>query len=132
MNNDMVAHAWAHGREAKGKKEFKAWLEKGEGMCSGSYKYDRVNGDYFTIKGDLIVTSQGATCPVDHAVAALKFWESRKDGEGFKEYHTNGHTIHLGIFKLGVIDPHGNVRAGCHMFRRVTIEKFIATYKARL
>ena len=112
-------------QQKEDKKQFTAWLTTGEGSCPVSFKYDRVNGDYFTVRGDKIVTSQGAECPVDHAVKAIRFWQSR-NGE---PYHTNGHVIHLGIFTLDAIDAQGNVKAGCHTFTAATIQTFINTWK---
>lgn len=114
-------------QQAKDKRDFNAWLKTGAGYCPTSYKYDRTNGDYFTIKGDQIVTSQGATCPADHAKKALEFYQLKR-----WPYETNGHKIHLGIFVLDQIDEHGNVKAGCHLFRAKTIQNFIKLHGERL
>lgn len=66
------------------------------------------------IKGidDLIETSQGAEFPISHAIKAFEFIRQRK--EKAEPWETNGHSIHLGNFKIDKIDMHGNVKAGCH------------------
>lgn len=42
----------------------------------------------------------------------------------FNEYETNGHTIHIGGFKLKTIDAEGNVTVGCHRFTAAEIARF--------
>jgi hypothetical protein len=113
-------------------KQFKIWLTTGAGRCPASYQrreWDQLSAgqpatDYITIHDGLILTSQGAECPLDHAVKALRFWQSRR-GE---PYHTNGHVIHLGAFILDSIAEDGTVKAGCHTFTAAEINRFIAQW----
>ena len=108
------------------------WLTTGAGRFPSSF---RVYGqDQITIRGDVVVTSQGAECPLNHAIKALKFYKSRqtqtamlKTGkiDAFEPYHTNGHKIPLGHFTLDSIDERGNVKAGCHIFTAAEIARFI-------
>lgn len=109
------------------KKQFTQWIETGSGSCPHSYTVSRyATGDYITVKGETVITSQGAECPLKHAIIACKFWQSRQQVDGsFEPYQTNGHTIHLGNFKLNRIDIKGNVYAGCHAFTAATIAAFI-------
>jgi len=117
----------------KDKKEFKQWLETGAGRCPVSFTRNRyTEGDFITIKDNQILTSQGAACPIDHCIKALKFYDSLKTGKGFIEYKTNGHKIHLGIFILETIDKNGNVKAGCHMFTHKEIARFRKQWAAAL
>ena len=116
---------------------YNLWLMTGAGRFPSSF---RVYGqDQITIKGDVVVTSQGAECPLDHAIRALRFWQSRqyyvndvKMAQGlihFAPYHTNGHKIPLGHFELTSIADTGEVRAGCHTINRGEIERFISQFK---
>jgi len=73
------------------------------------------------ISGDEVETSLGARFPVTHAVKALRFVRLVKaKGEA---WHSNGHTIHLGHYKLDEIDAEGNVKAGCHRVSYEEIER---------
>lgn len=128
------------------KLQYEAWITTGAGRCPQSFITR--GADQFTIKhridGELyIVTSQGAECPLDHAVKAIKFYLSRRridyrtcsldinkqKGCTYEPYHTNGHKIPLGIFTLDAIDEHGNVKAGCHTFRAAEIQRFINQWR---
>lgn len=65
------------------------------------------------IDGDEIVSSMGARFPVSHAPRAIALIESvRARGE---EWHTNGHTCHLGHYQIDRIGADGAVYAGCHV-----------------
>lgn len=137
-------------------KQFNIWLTTGAGSCP--YSFRERNNDFITIKGDYVTyknqkdypeqainqpvlkisTSQGAECPLDHAVKALRFWESRiikpehghnPNGDRFNTYHTNGHKIPLGVFTLDSIDEAGTVKAGCHTFSTKEIQRFINQWK---
>jgi len=131
-------------------KQFKIWLTTGAGRCPASFAHLRdwtvPQTDYITLKPDSlliaagtaqykIVTSQGAECPLDHAVKALKFYELQRNFEGkinapmYKPYHTNGHKIPLGHFTLDSIDESGTVKAGCHTFSAKEIQRFINQWR---
>lgn len=112
-------------QQLKDKKQYAAWIKTGTGSCPASY---RVPGaDVMTIKGDMVITGQGAECPVLHAVIALRFWNDRHSvlNNTWETYHTNGHKIHLGMFTLDSIAIDGTVKAGCHTFTAKTIMQFI-------
>lgn len=72
-------------------------------------------------KGENIETSRGAEFPVSFAKRAWKQIKACKDG-GI-EWHTNGHSIPLGTFKIDSIDTAGNVKAGCHTVTYSEIER---------
>jgi hypothetical protein len=38
-------------------------------------------------------------------------------------YQHNGHSIHIGHFRIDAIDTEGNVRAGCHFIKRDEMER---------
>lgn len=129
-------------QQREDKKQFKVWLTTGAGRFPYSYRVNgadqitvaghRTDGAGNTLKMGMVVTSQGAECPLDHAVKALKFWSSRLNspfGKKFEPYHTNGHKIPLGHFTLDSIDESGTVKAGCHIFTAKEIQRFINQWR---
>lgn len=114
------------------------WLTTGAGTCPQSCRRAPDGTDIITIRGEQVITGQGAACPLDHARAALRFYLSRRvnvvyaEGKPFREYQRNGHTIHLGHFTLDSIDAAGTVRAGCHTLTAATIGQFIDTWRDTL
>lgn len=86
------------------------WLA---GQPVSSYPYlgylDKV---YLRVQGDEIETTRGARFPVEHGKRAISIVRKCK-AEG-REFRTNGHAIHLGLYTLDRIDTEGNVTAGCH------------------
>lgn len=143
-------------QQREDKKQLNRWLTTGAGYFPQSFAIR--GADQITIKKGYVthrdqaqfsekvntevlkvVTSQGAECPLDHAVKALRFWQSRYIGamesftkrgaDKFTPYQTNGHKIPLGIFTLDSIDESGTVRAGCHTFTREEIERFINQWR---
>lgn len=73
------------------------------------------------IRGEEIETSRGARVPVSHALRGLRFVrEVVKHGEAFQ---TNGHTFHLGHYKIDRIDVDGTLHAGCHVIPYPEIER---------
>lgn len=144
-------------QQREDKKQFQVWLTTGAGRCPSSF-HER-NNDFITITSapaddqparmiQKIRTSQGAECPLDQVVKALKFWSSRKF-EGttcracwtaaklcecehpgpFTPWATNGHTFYVGSFKLTSISQEGTVVIGCHTFSAKTIQEFILQHK---
>lgn len=129
-------------QQKEDKKTFQVWLTTGAGRCP--YSFQERGNDFITIKNydksaaattRYVVTSQGAECPLDHVVKALRFWEGKKIyGDSglvfsFEPYHTNGHKIPLGHFTLDSIDEAGTVKAGCHTFSAKEIQRFINQWK---
>lgn len=73
------------------------------------------------IKGDTVETSRGASFPVEHARRGLALVRATiARGE---EWRTNGHTCHLGAYKIERITPDGTVYAGCHVVTMQAIER---------
>jgi len=111
------------------------WLTTGAGRFPSSF---RVYGqDQITIRGDVVITSQGAECPLDHAIKALRFWMDATDRYSRGDFNalpwrTNGHKIPLGHFTLDSIDERGNVKAGCHFFTAAEIARFINQWSSVL
>lgn len=60
----------------------------------------------------VIATTLGATISLDHAIRALPL--IRRCQVNGEAWETNGHTVHLGHFKIDRIDRDGTVYAGCH------------------
>lgn len=65
------------------------------------------------IEGDKIETSLGANVPLTHAKHLWNTIKKIQSGEQ-PAYHHNGHTIHIGSFRVDSIDADGTLRAGCH------------------
>jgi hypothetical protein len=109
-------------QQKEDKAQFKAWIETGAGHFPSSF---RVYGqDQITIKDDEIVTSQGATCPLDHAVKALRFYQALNG----KDWTKNGHRLPVGCFEIDSI-INGEVKAGCHTFTAKEIQRFINQWR---
>jgi hypothetical protein len=71
--------------------------------------------------GDRVVeTSKGAIVPLAHAVRLVPLIRSGTP------YEHNGHSIHVGQFRIDQIDAEGNVRAGCHFIKRAEMERLAA------
>ncbi len=66
-------------------------------------------------------TSKGAEFPLEHALRLLPFV---RNGQPYKH---NGHSFHVGTFRIDEIDAAGNVTAGCHYIKREEIERIAAT-----
>jgi hypothetical protein len=68
------------------------------------------------INGDEIETSKGAKVPMSHAKRALTLVRAViSRGESWQ---TNGHTCHVGNYKLDRIETDGTLKAGCHVIAR--------------
>lgn len=73
------------------------------------------------IVSDEVQTSRGVRVPVSHAVLALAM--VRKVMARNEEFVTNGHTIHVGHYKLDRIATDGTVYAGCHVIKFEAIQR---------
>lgn len=73
-----------------------------------------------SIDGTEVETSKGARVPVDHARKACRI--IKKLVASGKTYKHNGHTIHVGHYRIDSIDQQGTVRAGCHVIPYSEIE----------
>ncbi|MEI6084002.1 MAG: hypothetical protein WCS70_06840 [Verrucomicrobiota bacterium] len=70
----------------------------------------------------VVETTKRASVPTAHVVRALPLVLGII--RAGKTWATNGHTIHIGAYKLDEIEADGTVRAGCHTFTRAEIERF--------
>jgi len=69
----------------------------------------------------MVETSRGAQVPVSHAIRGLRF--VRAVVARGKAFQTNGHTFHLGHYKIDRIDVDGTLTAGCHVIPYAEIER---------
>jgi hypothetical protein len=68
-----------------------------------------------------VETSRGAQVPISHALRGLRFVRSVvARGE---EFVTNGHTFHLGHYKIDRIEVDGTLHAGCHVISLAEIKR---------
>jgi hypothetical protein len=91
------------------------WREQG-----GISGYD-LPGTFLRLNDDTIETSKGANFPVAHGKLAWAIVERCQRSQ--TAWRTNGHTIHLGSYKLDSIDANGTVNAGCHRVPFAEIER---------
>lgn len=96
------------------------WLE-GAHVELGRAVYE-TGTSYLRVKDNEVQTSQGARVPLEHVKKALPLVLAYV--QNGREYHRNGHTIHLGHYAIDSIDAQGNLRAGCHLFDKAEIERF--------
>jgi hypothetical protein len=66
-------------------------------------------------------TSRGVQIPISHAKRALVFVRSVK--ESGSEFVTNGHTFHVGEYKIDRVEADGTLHAGCHVIAYSEIER---------
>lgn len=80
------------------------------------------------INGDEIETSKGARIPVSHAQRALILVRaviSRNEA-----WATNGHTCHVGNYKIDRIEANGTIKAGCHVIEMTEWERIASRVDA--
>jgi hypothetical protein len=74
------------------------------------------------LNGEEVETSRGARVPVAHAKRALQFIRTiRKRG---KAWESNGHTFHVGHYRISKVAADGTLTAGCHVISSEEIDKF--------
>jgi len=101
-----------------------AWVDGADRMPDGKWiDIPRsITEAYLRIEDDEVVTSKGAHFPISHARRGFAFVSAlRAKGEAWQ---TNGHTFHIGHFRLDSVDEAGNVKAGCHFVEWSEIERF--------
>jgi len=133
-----LARKQEHARQAaqreKDFSQFDLWHSGDTGVqCPYSFRLDADGGYYIAVRGDKVVTSGGAECPVEHARRGLAFWHSRELDRGvsmsgaeyreFTPWHRNGHRVQLGTFQLDSIDTDGTAYAGCHRFSTAELDR---------
>jgi len=65
------------------------------------------------IEGDEVVTSKGARFPIAHAKRGLALIDACVSSG--RAWQTNGHSCHLGHYRIESITADGTVTAGCHV-----------------
>lgn len=80
-----------------------------------------LNRTALRIVGENVQTSMGVEFPIAHAILGLAL--VRKTVASGIEWRTNGHTLHLGHFKIDHISADGTVKAGCHTVTLAEIER---------
>jgi hypothetical protein len=117
-------------RDEKAKVTFAENLPRWLAGANVSIPYSNVYGgtSYLRIDGNEVQTSQGARVPLEHVKKALPVVLAYV--QNGREYHRNGHTIHLGHYSIDSIDANGNLRAGCHLFNKAEIERFAGVLEA--
>lgn len=113
--------------------QFNRWhAGDADARCPSSYRHDETGGYYIAVRDDdRVVTSGGATCPIEHARAAVKFWQARlhhvvteQGGHSYCEpWQHNRRRVQLGIFQLDRIDADGTAHTGCHKFSVPELER---------
>lgn len=74
-----------------------------------------------------VETSKGAEFPLEHARRAYGILKRvRARGES---WHTNGHTIKVGVFQIEALDGAGVVTAGCHRIEWAEVERFASAQR---
>jgi hypothetical protein len=68
------------------------------------------------ISGNELETSKGARVPISHAKRALVL--IRAVVSRGVAWHSNGHTCHVGHYRIDSIQADGTVKAGCHVIAR--------------
>ncbi len=63
--------------------------------------------------GEEIETTKGARVPVDHAKRLWGLVQTIQQGK-HAPYRHNGHTEHVGQFRVDEIEANGTLHAGCH------------------
>lgn len=120
---------------AEATERIEAWKAGEDASTWGFYAFRSKIGDLLRVQqaepGEeptTVETSQGVTVPLSHVVAqAPLLMRLVRSG---KVWETNGHTIHLGHFKVDRIDADGTLHAGCHVFKREELERFAAVLGA--
>jgi hypothetical protein len=91
--------------------ELEAWLT--DNRRSLPYQYQQYVPTALKVMNSEVITSRGAAFPIDHARRGLALVRSvMARGE---EWHTNGHSCHLGHYRIERVSPEGTVYAGCHI-----------------
>ena len=94
-----------------------AWLAGENVIFPYIWRNDNVR---LRVKGDVLETSLGAQVPLEHCRRVLALIRS---GQTYKH---NGHTIHVGHFRIDEVDENGTVKAGCHTIQKEEIERVAA------
>jgi hypothetical protein len=80
------------------------------------------------INGAEVETSKGARVPLSHAKRALTL--VRAVVARGETWETNGHTCHVGHYKIERIEANGTIKAGCHVIPRDEWERIAPAIEA--
>jgi hypothetical protein len=80
------------------------------------------------IEGEEVVTSKSARVPLSHAKRALTL--VRAVVARGETWETNGHTCHVGHYKIERIEANGTIKAGCHVIPRDEWERIAPAIEA--
>lgn len=83
-----------------------------------------VERDASGIVGGTLQTSHGADVPLVHALKAFAY--VRRVVASGRPWQANGHTIHVGHFRVDSIDIDGTMKAGCHTIHLAEMERLAA------
>ena len=89
----------------------------------GQFMHKCMNFDecFLRVRGDSVQTSDGASVPVEHARHVWPLIKRCHDNK--HAWATNGHTEHLGSFKLERVTADGDIKVGCHFIRWAEVER---------
>lgn len=94
------------------------WLAGADVQISDGYWEE---GTLLRVKDDKVETSRGAEIPLPHA---KRLWPAiRKVMESGEPYQHNGHSIHVGEFRIDRIEVDGTLKAGCHTIKYEELER---------
>jgi hypothetical protein len=109
-------------REIEDKQTMQEWLDGGRNTAP-YYMETQLR-----ITGDVVQTSRGVDFPIEHAKRGLALVQAvMSRGE---EWRTNGHTCHLGHYKIDRITLDGTVYAGCHVVTFAAINRIAPLLEA--
>jgi hypothetical protein len=80
------------------------------------------------IRGYEVETSRGARVPIEHAVRTLRV--VRCVVNRGQEFIPNGHSLHVGHYRVDRIEVNGTVHAGCHVITLQEIERIAPVLEA--
>lgn len=123
---DVIARPFAQGR-------LDAWRAGGNRPSNEDVRVlgmsREKNGDLLRVNGDVVETSQGVKFPVSHARLGLEL--VRRVMSSGHDWYTNGHTLHLGHYKIDrILAADGTVYAGCHIVKWAEIERIARQLEA--
>lgn len=122
MQRDAANHARRErAQRAAAQERLNTELAKLPKWFEGKGPVPQLPTQYARIDGDVVTTTLGAQCPLEHAKRAAKL--VRRILASGKAWQSNGHTIHLGDFAVDYVDEAGCMRAGCHLFERAEVER---------
>ena len=102
---------------AEGEEKRAAWIEGKEDSFPDAWQVPV----RLRIVGNELQTSLSASVPLQHAKKLFKIIKHCK--ETGQEYHSNGHTEHIGHYPVDYIHTDGSVKIGCHTVEWPEVER---------